>query len=526
MTIYLERFDEDPTPADPAPVHQWRSPVDPGCHRTNAHWQPSPGGGFNLVPAGPGAFGLAFLLGLKSGQAFEGRLCFDLPEGLECRVEVSGFATRFQRAYCTVSAGGRSVERGDEFLDCSVQPGPDGMLELRFGFRPAATREDWVTVSFTAPGSPGVDRPRFGGFSVHRRDHNPHYRGHQPARLRPDGTAFALQAAYFFRNYFHFEFELLRPGATIRGIELVCPVPVYGVRWFTAAPVEVDGAGPRPEPPGHPTTAPALIDHFGPEAAPHAHVIFGLVTQPLDLRHLTVAESDALRGFSLKVRFSDGREILQSLAPGDDPPESNEWWVRVLARLQELPAGHGRSFVEVGGRGEASALVRSLIGPGWDYRAIDIHPGPNVDLVGDAHHLSELLPANSVDVIYSSDVMEHFLAPWRFVLEANRVLKPGGLFLAMMPTTWSLHAEPWDFWRMSGHGWPAFLNSGTGFQLLESAVIDQSVIVPQLPAPGGRSRAQYAPAYEHTFAIARKVADTAATWTAYDRAWAAGNYER
>jgi SAM-dependent methyltransferase len=268
------------------------------------------------------------------------------------------------------------------------------------------------------------------------------------------------------------------------------------------------------------------MDRFGPQVGAHEHTIFGLIRDPVDLRFVSVAESDALMNFRLMARFSDGAVAELSLVPKAADQEPNALWDRVLARIQDLPPEAGRNFLEVGGRGEASGIVRTLLGSEWQYRAMDIHPGPNVDLVGDAHHLSELLPAQSVDVVYSSNVMEHFLAPWRFVVEANHVLRVGGLFMAMVPTTWSLHAEPWDFWRMTGHGWPALLNPGTGFQLLESAVLNRSSIVPQLPNLSGRTRAQYDPAYEHTFAIARKVSESRAFWGAYNVAWVAGRYER
>jgi SAM-dependent methyltransferase len=45
------------------------------------------------------------------------------------------------------------------------------------------------------------------------------------------------------------------------------------------------------------------------------------------------------------------------------------------------------------------------------------------------------LPANSVDVIYTIDTIEHLSRPYQIFLDAYRILKPGGLFL--------IHFGPW-----------------------------------------------------------------------------------
>ena len=47
-----------------------------------------------------------------------------------------------------------------------------------------------------------------------------------------------------------------------------------------------------------------------------------------------------------------------------------------------------------------------------------------------------------------------------------------------MPTTWPLHAEPWDFWRISVHGWASILNEETGFEILDTYEVGRSSIVP------------------------------------------------
>lgn len=196
-----------------------------------------------------------------------------------------------------------------------------------------------------------------------------------------------------------------------------------------------------------------------------------------------MAESDGLQDFRILARFADGHQEWFQLCPKENEHAKRPWKC-LKPYLDGL--GGGR-FVEVGGRGQSSAEVRRRLGSEWSYSALDIHPGLNVDVVGDAHHLSDLIPPGSVDVIYSASVLEHFLAPWRFVVEANRVLRTGGIFYAAMPCAWPLHAEPWDFWRASDHAWPALLNPGTGFELLQRGILGRSVILPYLPSGSGRT---------------------------------------
>jgi len=59
------------------------------------------------------------------------------------------------------------------------------------------------------------------------------------------------------------------------------------------------------------------------------------------------------------------------------------------------------------------------------------------------------LDDNSVDVVFTSNLMEH-LPDKRHVeqmmLEAKRVLKPGGHFVMMGPNIRVIHGRYWDFW--------------------------------------------------------------------------------
>lgn len=138
---------------------------------------------------------------------------------------------------------------------------------------------------------------------------------------------------------------------------------------------------------------------------------------------------------------------------------------------------------------------------------IDIHPGLNVDVVGDAHGLSRFLRAGSVDAVLSASVLEHLEAPWLLAAEINRVLKPGGLVYHEVPGAWPAHAQPNDFWRISAEGLRVLFGPASGFEVLEARDAGPAAII---PGPGWRAEfldLPTVPAYAMSEILARKVAD-------------------
>lgn len=96
------------------------------------------------------------------------------------------------------------------------------------------------------------------------------------------------------------------------------------------------------------------------------------------------------------------------------------------ARLLDVGCGRGeflRGFIECGVTGfgvDQSEAARRYC-PGADLRRADLENEP--------------LPFedNSLDVVYSKSVVEHFYYPERLVREMYRVLKPGGQILTLCP---------------------------------------------------------------------------------------------
>ena len=147
---------------------------------------------------------------------------------------------------------------------------------------------------------------------------------------------------------------------------------------------------------------------------------------------------------------------------------------RFQSMLAQAPPGR---LLEVGARARSGIVRRDLVPPGWEYSGFDIAAGPNVDVLGDAHQLSRHYPAQHFDAVSAYSVLEHLLMPWKFVIELNRVLKPGALGLFTTHQCWPLHDQPWDFWRFSDQAWAALLNPATGFEIIEARMGEPAFIV-------------------------------------------------
>ena len=127
------------------------------------------------------------------------------------------------------------------------------------------------------------------------------------------------------------------------------------------------------------------------------------------------------------------------------------------------------TVLELGSRNVTGVSHRGNFPNAGRYIGVDIHPGEGVDLVGDAHRLSELVAPGSVDAAYSVSVFEHLVYPWKAMLELNRVLKPGGLLFVSTHPAWPAHELPWDFWRFPVAGLNHLFVPDTGFEVVLAA---------------------------------------------------------
>jgi SAM-dependent methyltransferase len=127
------------------------------------------------------------------------------------------------------------------------------------------------------------------------------------------------------------------------------------------------------------------------------------------------------------------------------------------------------SLLELGSRNVTGVTRRELFSHCAEYVGFDIISGNGVDVVGDAHTLSERVPREHFDFVVSVSVFEHLLFPWKVALEINQVLKIGGFVFVSTHPVWPAHELPWDFWRYPANGFHALFNKHTGFEIVSVA---------------------------------------------------------
>ena len=197
-----------------------------------------------------------------------------------------------------------------------------------------------------------------------------------------------------------------------------------------------------------------------------------------ELQALPMANTD--ERYRLAVCASCG---LQSSNPMPEAEELRQWYgatippfVPKLARLRKVlnwfhdrhmvrllarfaPSG---TLVDVGaGRGRFLRAARregrwNLMATEYSAEALAILKAEGIPAV--AGTLDELgLPDGSVDVVWASHVIEHLPDPESFFASVRRVLKPGGVLVALVPSQTSLRARlnltDWHHVNPPGHLW-------------------------------------------------------------------------
>jgi SAM-dependent methyltransferase len=124
-------------------------------------------------------------------------------------------------------------------------------------------------------------------------------------------------------------------------------------------------------------------------------------------------------------------------------------------------------ILELGSRNITGNMIKPYFRESYtEYVGFDIHPGQNVDVVGDVHQLSRYFSPESFDVVFCLSVFEHLAMPWKAVVEINKVMRTGGLLHISTHPTWPAHELPWDFWRFSAEAFTVLLNPITGFRII------------------------------------------------------------
>lgn len=182
---------------------------------------------------------------------------------------------------------------------------------------------------------------------------------------------------------------------------------------------------------------------------------------------------------------------------GNDPFHDHYWdFVQAVQRMDRP------RVLEIGSRNVSGNVQRDKYSNAGEYVGFDVHPGPNVDVVGDAHRLSSVLPAEHFDAAFCISVFEHLAMPWKVTLELNRVLRPGGLLFVATHPVWPAHELPWDFWRFGSESFKVLFNQRTGFELLR---VNEGAPCSIIPHGGADPEVARFPGFLAVAVTARKV---------------------
>lgn len=172
-------------------------------------------------------------------------------------------------------------------------------------------------------------------------------------------------------------------------------------------------------------------------------------------------------------------------------------------------------FIDIVNTNKLSVIeVGSRISPGGDnqrrhfkdashYVGFDYHDGETVDVVGDAHLLSKYF-TETFDSLYSDSVLEHLAAPWKAVIEMNKVLNVGGYVFHSAPSTWALHDMPWDFWRFSDAGLKSLFSEPFGFKVIDVEYTAPVLLHLNSKATDDYAQMPFAPAFGFVAILAQK----------------------
>ena len=105
--------------------------------------------------------------------------------------------------------------------------------------------------------------------------------------------------------------------------------------------------------------------------------------------------------------------------------------------------------LELGSRNVNGSLANHILSlKPKTYEGVDYVEGNNVHRILDLVDLLKVYEENSIDVIITTELMEH-VEDWRTVINnMKKILKIGGvLFLTTRSKGFPLHSFPYDYWR-------------------------------------------------------------------------------
>jgi len=161
------------------------------------------------------------------------------------------------------------------------------------------------------------------------------------------------------------------------------------------------------------------------------------------------------------------KEIIKSKIP---MPDERLWMPRAKNIIKKIlnennPDGENNYVVNLGSGVES--FFKRVFKPLKSLIRIGIPHDGKVNAYGDAMALP--LKNDSVDLFFSSSVIEHLPDPEKAVSELFRTIKPGGLVYAEIPFIGAYHMAPYDYQRYTISGIESLFNRH-GFKLVEKGI--------------------------------------------------------
>ena len=210
------------------------------------------------------------------------------------------------------------------------------------------------------------------------------------------------------------------------------------------------------------TKRPDLVQLFGPDSINWG---FDAIFIYADGATARLACAKTIRIISIH-----GEDFIQNInyTSGD---ENNYIWESKSEQefifFEELRKHSNPKVLEIGSRAR-SGVIRKAKFEGTNYTGVDVLQGPNVDIVCDAHELSNHV-SSKYDFVYSVSVFEHLLMPWKVVVELAKCMNNGGFVFTQTHNAWPIHDAPWDYWRYTTDSFASIFNKYTGFEIVNTS---------------------------------------------------------
>jgi SAM-dependent methyltransferase len=318
-----------------------------------------------------------------------------------------------------------------------------------------------------------------------------------PAEFLPDPAAAAPAAA----SQRPATLPATPAAADTWGVDSVQPQPnMLVVRgWSTPAPVAARLQVPENPPVHGEVRACVRRETWGPADPQEREAGFiAVFTLEHDL------QIDQFLEATLVLQRPDGQIEMPLIAAGEWRKQATIDAHNLLRQWMDTIVEESR-VIEIGARSRTSASIRDNLK--GSFTGVDIVPGSGVDILADAHLLTDAITDQTFTHAFSTSTFEHLFCPIQAVSELNEVLEVGALAFIHCHQSWGYHEAPWDFFRFSDSAWHALFNEVTGFEIIATRMADEAIIVP-VTEWGNASvnrQADHGKAYATSVVLARKI---------------------